>query len=481
MELDYTLPLMSEMSILGGVRPSPQQLFDLKNGKKPVLVKNQILLSKNQMAAWKVLSDPAVRQSNIVGGTRSGKTFLIMRAVVARAIRAPGTRHLAARFRANAARASLALDTLKNVMKVCFPGVELTEARQDGFFTLPNESQIWIGGLDDKDRIEKILGTEFATIFLNEASQIPYSSYLVAMTRLAQVHPNLQQRVYVDLNPVGKSHWTNKLFGLKIDPVSGVPLKNPDDYARAFLNPVDNAHNLSKEYLDALSFMPEKQRKRFFEGVYVDEVDGALWTYEGIDRMRCTHDDILIADRKRVVVAVDPSGAKSADDEKADEIGIVVVAKGMDDKAYLLEDVSLKASPREWALAAISAYHRYQADCMVVEGNFGGTLVETVIKAIDPSINIKIVTASRGKVVRAEPIAAHHDSGRVKYAGKFPKLEDQLCNFSQSGYKGSDSPDRADAFIWAATELLGSSEVIGIIEFYKSLAQEEQKRRGIYT
>ncbi len=473
----YSLPSMKSMRILGGAKPSYKQQADIDSGIKPELKKNQILVSPKQYTAWRALSAKGVRHTVIYGGTRSGKTFLIIRAIILRALKAPGTRHVVLRFRANAVRSSVALDTLPTVMKVCFPGVVLSEARQDGYFELPNGSQIWLGGLDDKDRVEKILGNEYLTIFLNEASQIPYSSYLVAMTRLAQVHGDIPQRCYVDLNPVGKTHWTNKLFNMKVDPNSGLPLRNPQAYISANLNPVDNAHNLSKDYLDGLAYMPEKQRKRFFEGAYVDEVEGALWDYASIESNRCEPDDIPIAQRQRVVVAVDPSGARSESDTDRDEIGIVTMARGMNGHGYVLYDDSMRGSPLEWARAAVLAYYRAQADCIIAEANFGGALVESNIRAVDPNVPIKMVSASRGKVVRAEPISTHAAAGRIHHVGKFSKLEDQLCAFSSLGYKGAGSPDHADAMIWAATELMGAPDGMAILEYYRRLAEEEEARR----
>ncbi|MCI0600895.1 MAG: phage terminase large subunit, partial [Beijerinckiaceae bacterium] len=277
-----------------------------------------ISFSPGQEAARRLLEGPQ-RYTCLAGGTRSGKTFLIVRSIVTRALRAKGSRHAILRFHANAARASITLGTLPQVMQLCFPDIQIKERRQDGYFSLPNGSRIWIGGLDDKDRVEKILGLEYATVFLNEASQIPYSSALVAFTRLAQVTRGIRQHAYVDLNPVGNAHWTNVLFGDKRDPVSKQSLKDPDNYQRAFLNPPDNAANLSQEFLASLASLPEKQRKRFYEGIYVSEVDGALWSYEVIDSGRCAPEDIPEEKRAQVVVALDPSGAAGRDDLGADE------------------------------------------------------------------------------------------------------------------------------------------------------------------
>jgi hypothetical protein len=317
-----------------------------------------VSFSPGQEAARRLLEGPQ-RYTCLAGGTRSGKTFLIVRAIVKRALRGKGSRHAILRFHANAARASIALGTLPQVMRLCFPKVQIKERRQDGYFSLPNESGIWIGGLDDKDRVEKILGHEYTTVFLNEASQIPYSSALVAFTRLAQVVRGIRQKAFVDLNPVGMTHWTNVLFGEKRDPVSKQPLNDPDNYRRAFLNPPDNAANLSKEFLSSLANLPEKQRKRFYEGVYVNEVDGALWNYEIIDSTRCAPEDISEERRAAVVVALDPSGAAGHDDLGADEIGIIVAARGIDGDCYVLADLSCREAPAIWGRRAVNAFHDF--------------------------------------------------------------------------------------------------------------------------
>jgi hypothetical protein len=429
-----------------------------------------VSFSAGQDAARRLL-EGLQRYTCLAGGTRSGKTFLIVRAMIMRALQSEGSRHAILRFHANAARASIALDTLPQVMNRCFPDTPLKERRQDGFFELSNGSRIWIGGLDDKDRVEKILGLEYSTVFLNEASQIPYSSALIAFTRLAQVAPKLRQRAFVDLNPIGKTHWTNLLFGDKRDPISLQPLKDPQSYQRAFLNPPDNAANLSPEFLGSLANLPERQRKRFYEGLYVDEVDGALWTYQLIEANRCALEDIPEQKRAAVVVAVDPSGAAGRDDLSADEIGIVVAAKGFDGDAYILADRSCREAPAVWGRRAVVAFHEYRADCIVAESNFGGEMVRATIKVADQNVPVRLVTASRGKAVRAEPISVRYAQGQVHHAGRFGKLEDQLCGFSGAGYGGSGSPDHADAAIWALTHLFGDGDSAGIIEFYRREAE----------
>jgi phage terminase large subunit-like protein len=416
------------------------------------------------------------RHTLLVGGSRSGKTSLIVRTIANRALFAPESRHAILRFRANAVRPSIAQDTLPKIFRLCFPTEPLKRHRTEGYFSLRNESEIWLAGLDDQERVEKILGKEYATIFLNECSQIPYTSALVALTRLAPVVEGLPQAAYYDLNPTNKSHWTNVLFGEKRDPVSRRPLVDPDNYARIFLNPHDNAGHLTKEYLEALERLPERQRKRFFEGVYIDDVDGALFSYEVIARARVT--EFALPRCRRIVVAVDPSGAAGRDDEHADEIGIVVAGRGDDGHAYVLADPSLRDAPAVWGRAAAQAYHEFSADRIIAEENFGGEMLRFVIRAADAHARVQVISASRGKTLRAEPVSALYEQGLVHHVGRFAVLEDQLCAFTTAGYRGEGSPDHADALVFAITELM-LKESAAIIEFYRLQAEErEQDRQG---
>jgi phage terminase large subunit-like protein len=425
-------------------------------------------LTPRQEEAAQLLLKPR-RHTLLVGGARSGKTSLLVRAIAERAVSVDESRHAILRLRANAARASIALDTLPKIFRLCHPGAALKQHKSEGYFSLTNGSEIWIGGLDDQERIEKILGKEYATIFLNECSQIPYATVLVALTRLAQVVGDLTQAAFYDLNPTSKAHWSNILFGEKRDPISRQPLDDPDDYVRMFLNPRDNAENLSAEYLASLERLPERQRRRFFEGVYIDDLDGALFSYDGIARARVAQ---FARERcRRIVVAVDPSGASAADDEGRDEIGIIVAARGDDGDAYVLADRSLRDAPAVWGRAAVRAYHEFGADRIIAEENFGGEMVRFVIRAADANVSVRVISASRGKVQRAEPVSALYEQSRVHHVGRFAALEDQLCAFTTQGYRGEGSPDRADALVWALTELmLGETQGFGIFEHYRRAA-----------
>lgn len=156
---------------------------------------------------------------------------------------------------------------------------------------------------------------------------------------------------------------------------------------------------------------------------------------------------------QRIVVAVDPSGVSGAEGS-GDEIGIIVAGKGVDGNAYVLADRSCKLSPEGWGRRAVEAYHEFSADRIVAERNFGGAMVEAVIRTADPLAAVTLVTASRGKAVRAEPVAALYEQGRVFHSAAFIELEDQMMAMTSTGYLGEGSPDRLDALVWALTDLM---------------------------
>jgi hypothetical protein len=386
----------------------------------------------------------------------SGKTFLYTRNICARAIKAPGSRHTINRFRFNACKASIALETFPKVMESAFPGYKYQINRSDWFAHFENGSEVWFNGLDDKERTEKLLGKEYSTIYNNECSQIPLSSRNTVLTRLAQkVYDTdgdlLKVREYNDCNPPNKNHWTYKLFIKGIDPDTGMALTNPGDYVSFQMNPMDNVENIAPNYLELLKGQNARYQRRFLFGEFTDANPNALFEESTIDKWRVT--DGLVPDLVRVVVAVDPSGSGDVDNADNDAIGICVVGLGTDGNAYLLEDCTVKAGPATWGNVATSAYDRHNADIVVGEANYGGEMVRHVIQTARPRTPYKAVTATRGKVVRAEPISSLYEIGKVRHVGNFFDLEEELCGFSTSGYIGEKSPNRADALIWGLTEL----------------------------
>lgn len=217
---------------------------------------------------------------------------------------------------------------------------------------------------------------------------------------------------------------------------------------------MENAANLAGSFLKAVQdkYAGTRLGRQELDAEILDDFPGALWTREMFDSVRIKE----APEMARIVVAVDPSGTKG--DGTGDDIGIVVVGLGIDGRGYVLEDATCQLSPEGWARRAVGLYHHYKADRIVAERNFGGAMVGAVVRAADDKVSFKEVTASRGKVVRAEPIAALYEQGKVSHVGSFPDMEDQMCQTVPSGYAGEGSPDRMDACVWGITEvLLGGS------------------------
>lgn len=171
-------------------------------------------------------------------------------------------------------------------------------------------------------------------------------------------------------------------------------------------------------------------------------IGGGMWKYDDIDLHRVTSHPEL----RRIVVGVDPAVTSS---DNADETGIIVVGRAANGHNYVLADFSLKGTPSEWGLKTVAAYQQYEADLIVAEVNNGGEIIESLLRNIDRRLPYKAVRASRGKQIRAEPIAAMYEQGLVHHVGHFPLLESQMCEW----IPGEKSPDRMDALVWAITEL----------------------------
>jgi predicted phage terminase large subunit-like protein len=395
----------------------------------------------------------------VYGGSRSGKTTEIVGSICERALFAPGSRHLIVRQEGTAAKRSIVKDTMPKVLALRWP--ELKRAvewkEQYGYFEFPNGSQVWVGGLNDDKAVEKILGNEYATIFVNEASEIRYSAYTLLRSRLAQQVDTIQgrplsQRLYADLNPTTRQHWTYRLWIDGVDPETGDVIDS-GQYGHVVVNPMDNAVNLSQEYLNDLRSLPARARKRFYEGNYIEDAEDALWRRSMIKRVQ------NVPSLKRIVVAIDPAVSTAAG---SDETGIICAGVDFAGNGYVLEDGSGRWRPEEWARQAIAVYHQKGADRIVAEINQGGQMVEATLRAHAANVPYRGVHAVKGKYVRAEPVAALYERGKVYHVGEFAELEDQLCTFTTgfdrkaAGY----SPDRMDALVWAFTDLFPDLAVL---------------------
>jgi len=274
---------------------------------------------------------------------------------------------------------------------------------------------------------------------------------------------NLQRK---DAN--GETAWSNLLMGLRVGDnpqciVTTTP--RPIPLIKALLHQSrvvvtrgrleDNRANLSDAWYQDIHQQYDGTRlgRQELEGELLEEIEGALWTLAIFDQYRVHERPV---DLKRVVVAIDPSGSS-----RGAEAGIVVAGLGIDNHGYLLADTSERCAPDRWGRLAVQAYDTYMADAIVAETNYGGEMVTAVVQSAaqalhregqrqSPFVHVRVVTASRGKQVRAEPVSALYAQGRVHHVGTWPALEDQMATW----VPGAESPDRLDAAVWAITDLM---------------------------
>lgn len=256
--------------------------------------------------------------------------------------------------------------------------------------------------------------------------------------------------------------WTNLQFGLRLGTFpktivtttpKPIPLirdligRKDGSVAVTRGSTYDNADNLAPSALAEFKARYEGTRigRQELYGELLEEIEGALWTRAMIEKTRVRKGEV--PDLRRIVVAIDPAVTSG---ENSDETGIIVAGISNNNHYYVLDDRTLRATPDNWARQAVNAYTDWSADKIIAETNNGGDMVVSVLRQVEPNIPVKKVTASRGKAVRAEPISALYEQGRVHHAGAFPKLEDQLVIWTPDS---NESPDRLDALVWALTEL----------------------------
>jgi PBSX family phage terminase large subunit len=257
-------------------------------------------------------------------------------------------------------------------------------------------------------------------------------------------HNTLQNRVIGIMNPTYKTHFAFKRW------FKNVPYDfngEVDGVTYIFTSYLDNIHNLPNSFIEQAERVRKTNVVRYnhlFLGQWLESANGLLWNRDIIERTRITEKPQFV----RTIVAIDPAGTKT---DLSDETGIVVCAIDAHRRAYVLEDLSGRYSPMEWALVSTQAVERWKGDCIVAEKNMGHDLVEAVIRQVDNKVRVKLVHATKGKYTRAEPIFNLYELSKVYHVGQHPLLELQMCTFNPN--EGS-SPDRVDALVWALTELM---------------------------
>ncbi len=267
--------------------------------------------------------------------------------------------------------------------------------------------------------------------------------------------------------------WNNLMFALRVGSWPRVcitttprPIKllraivNQEDTIVVRSTTYDNRDNLSADFFNELSaYEGTRLGRQELNAEVLEDFEGSLWSLALLDAVRVPRNRENMPEMKRVVVGVDPSGSSGGGSQQ----GIVVCGKGANNVFYVLDDCSCSDTPQGWARAAVQAYFSWGADMIVAERNFGGDMVKAIIRSQAPSVPIKMVTASRGKHVRAEPIAALYERGLVRHLGYFRELEEQMTSVTHEGYQGRGSPDRVDACVYALSELATLGQRAGIL------------------
>lgn len=295
----------------------------------------------------------------------------------------------------------------------------------------PNGAQAMLLPASDPERFR---GPQFAAAWSDELAKWPNAEAAWDMLQFA-LRLGTKPRQIVTTTP----RPTRLLKRLMAEPGT----------VRTVMPTSDNAENLAPQFLSAVvgRYAGTALGRQELEGEFIEDLPGALWTRSGIEAARIG----MMPDMGRIVVAVDPPVTGNA---RSDACGIIVAGRAGEIAVVLADRTVQGVSPHRWASIAVTAFHEFEADAIVAEVNQGGDLVKAIIGQADNAVPVKEVRATRGKWVRAEPVAALYARGRVRHAEPFPDLEDEMCAFGADGAADGHSPDRVDALVWAITALM---------------------------
>ncbi len=289
-----------------------------------------------------------------------------------------------------------------------------------------------------KESIKSLEGFDIA--YVEEAQTMTAGSLEMLRPTIRKMYPDgTESEIWFSWNPRSASDPVDMFF------------RGPAPHPKSVVVRTNFADNpfFPGVLLDEQAFDKAHKRERYAHiwlGEYEPAAIGAIWDRLTLHQGRVEATPAM----ERIVVAVDPAVSS---EEGSNEHGIIVEGVGSDGRGYVLDDVTTRGGPQQWATHAVAAFDRYEADAIVVEINQGGAMVRHTLETVRPGLPIIEVRATRGKHVRAEPIAALYTMGRVSHVGVFPKLEDQMCLMTAGGYEGDGSPDRVDALVWGFTEL----------------------------
>lgn len=371
------------------------------------------------------------------GGRASGKSHFFAEMVIERMIEEPDTKIICIRE----VQKSLEFSSKQLLQdKIQSLGVgHYFEVQKSRIVSLLGDGVIIFQGMQDHtaESVKSLEGFDIA--WVEEAQSLSARS-------LELLDPTLRKE--------GSEIWCSWNPNREDDPVEQV-FKDNDNAVLVHVNYMENPFvtEATREMADRIRAQNLSKYNHIWLGDYIKDVEGALWTQHLIDATRVDPSQVDVEnDFSRIVVAIDPAVTGNA---TSDETGIIVAGRASGQKEYfVLEDASLRGSPDQWISKAIAKYHQYKADRIIAEVNNGGDLVENLLKNKDKSVSYRSVRATRGKMLRAEPIAALYEDQKVFHVGRFPELEEQMVFYNGTG---KTSPDRLDALVWAITELTLSS------------------------
>ncbi|PZT94153.1 phage terminase large subunit [Sphingomonas sp.] len=447
--------------------------------------------NEDQRDAYKLATSPSYKFHLFYGGGGSGKSYLILTIIILRALAAAGSRHGIFRLTRNSCDTTLFSKTLHEVFDNVLPGYlqrpDVTVSQQDMTVELHNGSLLMFNGLDE-NRLKKIDGNEYQTVWLNECNEFTYNHVSVLIGRMRGVKlkadgKELRHKLFADCNPNSEADWEYKAFIQGVNPADGDALPNHGVWVHHKLRPIANLHNVGADYIDNMrASMSAADRKRYVDGDWASANPDATFNEAMFVNNRIPKPPIIVGDLERerdpsetlamletrgiglsrVTVAVDPAVTA---DPKSDLSGITVqgIARLLNDQtgkwedhAYVLADYSLRGTPDQVCAVVCQAYKEWGASRVIMENNQGGLWLESTMRSHFPNVPLKFVSATAttgGKASRAEPVSAQYERGMVHHVGTLRELETQMCEFGSAASRRK-SPDRMDAVVWGITELL---------------------------
>lgn len=431
----------------GSWTPSPEELAAYRRSLAP-------RFANDQQAAFFWSEAPELLYSGAFG---AGKSRILCEKAHALGLEYAGAPIAIVRKVSASLAATTRLTYLHDVLVPS--GVPFRQHKTEGWVEYPNGSRVWFFGLDADPTTgvpSKIGSFDAAFIFVDEAVELDEGDWVMLQGRLRSTTTPFRQ-LAAATNPADPKHWLKARF-------------TPPSDKRVYLHAPTFANRfLPADYLERMGGLTGLYRSRYAEGQWV-AVAGALWAPDDFVRyseapMRVTNGE-LKPEYRRIVIGVDPAVTANP---RSDETGIVVVGLGVDGRAYVLDDLSGRFPPEVWGHRVARAFDEHKADAVVVETNNGGDLVKLNLQAADRNLPIIGVVASRGKIVRAEPIARLYKDGRVSHARRLAELEQQMCAYDPTD-RHAKSPDRLDALVWALTELMLGRTYSGPADDFSTVA-----------